>query len=272
MKTILVPTDFSSASRNAEEYAIWFAKAMNTKVKLLHVYREHIPAFVDTEPGDFSHTEVYINNEKDLFKEIDYLNGKFSMEVDGDLKIGGRSDSIQKVADEINAGLIVMGMPARDKIKGKSSTILKTIRKSRIPVLIVPGTAAYKPIKNVVIAVDFNEMTTSASFTPLLEMVQKFDASLKVIHVEKPGEEMRSSEVPEKLQLAESLAAFTYEFDRLEFDDTDLAIESFLEAHATDLLVVLAHHHSLFERLFGNTHTKKLSADVSIPVLVLREW
>ncbi|HET7116027.1 MAG TPA: universal stress protein [Hanamia sp.] len=37
MKNILVPTDFSAASRNAAKYAISFAKVYDAKVILLNV-------------------------------------------------------------------------------------------------------------------------------------------------------------------------------------------------------------------------------------------
>ena len=38
MKTILVPTDFSNNANNALKYANEFAKAINNKIVLLHVY------------------------------------------------------------------------------------------------------------------------------------------------------------------------------------------------------------------------------------------
>ncbi|MES1181580.1 MAG: universal stress protein, partial [Flavobacterium sp.] len=41
MKTILVPTDFSDAARNASEYAIEYAKEFGYKLLLCHVY--HLP-------------------------------------------------------------------------------------------------------------------------------------------------------------------------------------------------------------------------------------
>jgi nucleotide-binding universal stress UspA family protein len=271
MKKILVTTDFSNASRNAAEYAIPFAKKLGVQVQLLHVYHEHIPAAImPVETRVIEESEVDIANERLLAKEIEYLNGKFSIEVNGDLKTGARSDTIHTVAEEMNAGLIIMGMAAGDT-SGIGSTILKTIRKTEIPVLIIPEYFSFTSIKNIVLAVDFNEMTTRQSFEPLLEIVNNFDASLRVLHVEKAGQEMKSSEVPEKLQLAESLASFTYIYDRVENDNADLAIENYVQNYSTDMLVLLAHHHNIFERLFGVVHTKKLSHEVRVPLLVLSE-
>jgi nucleotide-binding universal stress UspA family protein len=48
MKTILVPTDFSEAAKNAAEYAINLAKVLNTKVTLFHVY--HVPLPISEVP------------------------------------------------------------------------------------------------------------------------------------------------------------------------------------------------------------------------------
>ena len=47
MKTILVPTDFSDAARNASEYAIAYAKEFQYKVILYHAY--HLPIASGTE-------------------------------------------------------------------------------------------------------------------------------------------------------------------------------------------------------------------------------
>jgi nucleotide-binding universal stress UspA family protein len=269
MKKILVTTDFSTASRNAEEYAVAFANKMGAGVQLLHVYHEHIPATVFPVETGIERTEVDIQNERLISKETDYLNGKYSIEINAELKTGGRSDTIHAFAEEVNADLIIMGM--RSAAKGSiGATILKTIRKTTIPVLIIPEYFSFTTIKNIVLAVDFNEMTSSSSFEPLLEIVNNFDASLRVLHVEKAAQEMKSTEVPEKLQLAESLARFTYIYDRVEHDDANLAIEKFVQNYSTDMLVLLAHHHNIFERLFGTVHTKTLSHETKVPLLVLR--
>ena len=44
MKKILVPIDFSPASRNASEYAASLAKAFDAEVYLLHVFMEPVPS------------------------------------------------------------------------------------------------------------------------------------------------------------------------------------------------------------------------------------
>jgi hypothetical protein len=47
-------------------------------------------------------------------------------------------------------------------------------------------------------------------------------------------------------------------------------INQFIETNPTDILTMVAHKHSLFQRLFGKVHTKIMSYQTEIPLLVLQ--
>ena len=269
MKKLLVCTDFTEPSRNACLYAASLAKVFNAAIYLLHVHREWIPASVGPEPWSITLSEQYQEKEKHLNQEINFLKEKYPVQIRGEVKPGFRSDSISETAREIEADLIVMGI-SHAKKKPLGSTTLKVMRKAHVPVLVVPESASFHSIKNIVLAVDFKEMLTSSCFTPLLDVVKKFDASLRVLHVDKKGAELKVSEVPEKLQLGLVLAKFTYEYDRIESDDVDQGIEGFVDAHPADLLVMVAHPHGLFERLFSHLHTQVIGMEIKLPLLVLK--
>ena len=231
MKTILVPTDFSPASRKAGEYAAALALAIGADIQLLHVYRELMPATVGPEPWSVTESNLHKENEVKMNEEISFFRQYYSIEVGGDVRLGFKGDSISAAARECGAGLIVMGMKKSRPGKILGSTTMKMIRKTDVPVLVIPEGVIFQQLNNIVLAVDFNEMTDSATFDPLYELVKKFDANLRVIHIEAKGAPAKASELPEKLQLGRALYRFTYQYDRLENEHISEGIKSYLDNH-----------------------------------------
>jgi nucleotide-binding universal stress UspA family protein len=269
MKKIIVPIDFTPASQNASEYAMSLAKVLAAEVRLLHVYTEPMPVGNVPEPAMIA-TSVREETESRLEHEIDRLKSGYGPDVSGSLAIGFRGDAINETVKETDAGLVVMGMKESHKNKLFGSTTLKMIRKSPKPVLIVPEDARFRPLKNIVLAVDFSEMVSSAGFEMLFTLARNFDSSVRVLHVESKDAEMKASETAEKLQLGRVLSQLTYYYDSVESNDADQGILDFVNSHPTDLLVMIAHPHSLFERLFNTVHTTAISSAIKIPLLVLK--
>jgi hypothetical protein len=136
-------------------------------------------------------------------------------------------------------------------------------------VLIVPEHISFKPIKNIVLTVDFTEMISSKSFDPLFAIVKKLGASLRVIHVEKKGADLDASEVPEKIQLEQTLSRISFVYHKIDNNDVEQGIMNFIEKYPTDWLVMVAHHHNFFERIFGDIHTRSVGFAIQLPLLVL---
>jgi len=155
-----------------------------------------------------------------------------------------------------------------NKILG--STILKTIRKSTVPVLVIPEKVHFKPLEDITLAIDFEQMVNGSCLDILYSLYKKFDSSLRVLHVEEKAGDLKASEVPEKLKFGFVLSRFTYLYDRVEFNGIDNAIQRFVEHHPTDLLAIVAHHHNLLERSFGSIHSQYLSFELKCPLLVLK--
>jgi hypothetical protein len=115
-----------------------------------------------------------------------------------------------------------------------------------------------------------NEMADNLCFDPLFDLVKNSDAWLRVLHVDKKGSDINASEMPEKLQLGRVLAKVSYGYDRVENDDVEQGILHFVENHPTDLLVMVAHHHNVFEQIAGPVYTRSLGPKLKLPLLVLK--
>jgi nucleotide-binding universal stress UspA family protein len=53
--------------------------------------------------------------------------------------------------------------------------------------------------------------------------------------------------------------------------DVIYGINNYLENNPAEILAMTARKHSFLERLFGTVHTKKMSYETKIPLLVLKE-
>lgn len=268
MKKLLVPVDFTKASFAAANYAASLASVLGAEVQLLHVYKESIPATIGPDPWGISKSSVHEKKQEKLDSEVQLLTKKYELKVKGILMSGIKSESISKVSDEMEADLIVMCLKDEDKVI-PGSTVFKVIRKSKKPLLIIKEKSPYKPIRNIVLAIDFNQQVNKQSLDPLIEIVNAYDASLRVIHVEKKGADFIPSEMGTKLQMGTLLGKLSYIYDKLEDDDIDMGIVNYIESHPADMLVMIEHHHNLVSRLFGTIHTTDLSYISKIPILIL---
>jgi nucleotide-binding universal stress UspA family protein len=168
MKKILVPIDFSPASKTASDYAASLAIQFNALVYLLHVYLEPVAGAEMPAAWTIAGTELSLQKRKKLNAEILYLQEKYGVEVDGDVILGFTSDTIIDAAKDLQADLIVVGMK-KDSNKTFGSTVTATMRKATAPVLVVPEGFVFKRIKNIAYATDFDMMISSALFHPLLK-------------------------------------------------------------------------------------------------------
>ena len=149
-KKILYPTDFSDSAKAALEYVKKLKEAGAEEVVLLHVYDKRnidihweIESFIhEEEPIEkVKHDIIKAMLEKSYhkLKELEEELLEYGFKTELIVETGLPAELISKVANEINASLIVMGSHGErgiiDKILG--STTNKVLQNSNIPVLVV---------------------------------------------------------------------------------------------------------------------------------------
>ena len=271
MKRILVPVDFTPASRHASEYAAALAQVFAAEIHLLHVYIEPPPAVEVSGVWLMAGSELQEAKEALVKVEVDFLKEKYSVAVSGETKVGPTGYAINDTAKELQADIIVMGMRGGNRSKILGGTVISTIRKSQIPVLIIHEEATFVPIKEVAVAADFNEVSDINCWNILFTLLEKFDGTLSVVHVQGKETEMAVAELSGALQVRRYLSRFPYQY--VEIEDTDVAqgLLNYIHNHPIDLLVMIAHHHTVFERVFGTIYTRDISFDIKLPLLILKE-
>lgn len=119
MKTLLVPTDFSTTARNAAVYAIQFARQMHSsKIVFFNAYQS--PPVVDVnmamvESVDFDLLRKSSEENLEVFKnELLPQSEGIALEILSDY--GMVAVDINIVCDKVNADVIVMGVTGVGKL------------------------------------------------------------------------------------------------------------------------------------------------------------
>lgn len=269
MKTILVPVDFSEQSRNAAYHAAEIAKSLNARLLLFHAYM--MPTPVSEVPYVMvTVDELQKDNENLIKKEAAHLNEKYGMEIEWLVRIGVPSDEIKQVTEERDIHLVVMGMKGVggiDKIIG--STTINAIRKLHVPLLVVPQNARFVPLQNILYATDLNYEINTRLLQPLVELVKKHNAHLHILNIKTPGTNTVTDEKEWENQMREVFNGLPFEFHSEENSSVESGINSYIENHNCQLLVMIARKHSFFERLFNKSHTRIMAYETHIPLLIL---
>ncbi len=266
MKTILIATDFSHASRNASLYGVALAKEINANVILLNAYNiTYPPAALNM---CISRYDIMMQIDKQLMDEADFLDPKRNL-----IKVmcdeGVAEDVIINIANEMQVGLIVAGMKGSGKIFERifGSTATALAKGTNIPLMIIPEDALYKTPENIVFAND--SLRANEALPELLtKLAGIFKSVVYDVHVakEKNKEFFKIVETQKQGGIMEGRHS-SYEVPV----DTDIryTLRAFMQTHAADMLVMIPHKHEWLERMFIKSETKDMIFHTHIPLLVL---
>lgn len=273
MKNIIVPVDFSDASYNAANYAAMMSNIFNTNLLLMHAYMN--PSAIDDTPARLLNQpekEFGEIKEIQLNEYVGILRKKYTTRIGGIVREGATTPAILDVSDSENADLIVMGMKGKNKSKSVfgSNTVL-VMRRSSIPVLVIPEKVEFKNIEVITLASDFDAETELSNYSLLKKIALKNKAFIQILNVRKRGEQLSADEMSGKLNTALAFKNLEHKFYTIKDDEVDEGIEDFLEEHPSDLLAMVARKRNLFERVFKASHTRKMSYETEIPLLVLQD-
>ncbi|MEY3053353.1 MAG: hypothetical protein RLY31_3138 [Bacteroidota bacterium] len=270
MNRILFPTDFSSASENALRTAAWLAQDLSARIDILHVY--HLP-FMDASnvPADYL-DDMLSEKERLVYQRLEELAAGVEREVLGSLKAVYGLFIPEEIQDQVKKegyDLIVMGTRgenhrALEKTIGSITT--HTMMAASCPVLAVPEEFECTPLRRFAFATDF-EPGDEPAVRQLQAIAAKLQADVHFVHVEtKPS-----------IGPAKSVIRLEhYPFRDADFsiiNDVDIlkGLDTFIRNRKIDVLSLYIPHRRLWERLFHNSFSKKMTFHTRIPLLVFHQ-
>lgn len=278
MNHILLPVDFSAASVNAVPYAVDLAQKAGGHLVLVHAFRPPIlpPSNMFTSREE---TELGVAAEMEQTK-MDRLN-KFAEEHIGNkvpviLQCALGSNPVETVADFIhdhNIAIVVSGTSGAhswtEEFQGTFSADL--VRRSKVPVLVVPEKAPFKVFERMVYSTDLR-----ADETPFFDIMTAFakmyDAHATFLHIEVTGA-VRHNPHPSLDEFLKSASHDKLGKVEITAQDVESGLLSFVDEQSIDLIAISTQTHSRLEMLFHKSLARQQVYHSQIPVLVFdREY
>lgn len=275
MKSILVPTDFSSNANVAIEYACELAKSLGAGITILNI---HTPA-----PNQYDVASVLIKEELERAKSFaaqkldeisKIIEQNYQLTCKTEFKVGGIIDSIEDTIENGNADFVVMGTRGAsglDKILFGSNTS-RVIEKVKCPVLAIPADVTFHIPKRIVYATDFNNAELN-HVEKLVAIARPFNAELMMVHITTDkaalqSEEMLKRNFGKQVSQLTDYSSITY-FAKYE-EDVVRALDSFTQQVGADWIAMLTHKRAFFEKFYNPSLTKEMAYQTKVPLLAIK--
>lgn len=277
MKKILFPTDFSPAAENALNYALHIAEKIDAELHFLHVY--HYTMSSGSYLPDALKEALEVEMEDEARKQLEAYSQKQltilkkPVELTNHLVYGFAQEQILKIAEEIDADLIVMGTVGASSALGRmvGSVTAAVMAEGSCPVLGIPAGYEYRPIEEVTYASSFEDGETNV-FEKLCYFVNLLGANMSCLHIKKAGEKIDQPLVKAyDKYFMDQVKKRNLSYFLLEGGDTKAAIENFLEINKTDVLAMLTHRRSILARLLNPSLTRNMVLNAKIPLLAFQK-
>jgi len=273
MKKILVLTDFSETSNKARDYAVQLAQELNAEVILLNIY--HIP-YTGARSGNFVMVdELSKTAELQLNSQLEYLKTNYSNIKFKSLCVPGLvTDSVRSICVQENIDLVVMGTTGETGFINKvfGSNFSSLIGSIKTPIIGVPAHATINFPKNIIVANDLMMSGEEELFLPLKEIAAKTNSSINFLFV--VDDEHKINHKIQRLKAANFDSRFDLKYHPFHFrnnENIEDGILDYINSNEVDLLTVISHQRTFWERLFHKSVAQSISAHVKLPILILSE-
>ena len=272
MKRILVPTDFSDAADRARDYAINIAELLNAEIFLLNTY--HIPHAGATMAVDVNNL-ARESSEKEMQNQLEYLELNFpEMDVRSKCIAGLFVDTVKRLSETEQIDLVVMGTTGTSGVVGNflGSNASALIGSIKTPIITVPASTPINFPSKIVVANDLKDHGNDAVYNPLKQLIHKAKATVDFLFI--TDEDNQYENKVNRLKAAdfdEGFDSYYHPFHFKESDNAEDGILEYIEDKDFDMLVVVCHQRSFWQRLWERSISKSLAKHAEIPILVLTD-
>ena len=267
MKRILVPTDFSKVSGNALQFAIYLGNHFGGHIDVVHTYD------VIRKTGHLKSMEGILH--EDARKDMDKLLAGVFPQLQSQCTIGSyiaqgdTGDIVTRKAKRQDYDFIVMGTQGSSNAMEVfiGSTALSVIKKSETPVIVVPESASFEKLGNIVFCVDQIPFSYSPNtLAPVPTIADKFNAHLHLLHVGSEDENWSDTQVENTV-----LNGSSFSFHNIDDDDVFGSINKYADDVDADLIIMVRRKKSFFAKIVEGSHTRKELFHTNRPLMILQD-
>lgn len=254
ISTILIPFDFSKASKEALDYAVnYVGDDDKLKIVLVHV----------SNGKKNDEDETTFKNLEKKYREV--LKNKIELiSVNGNL-----TEEIIKFQKKEAIDLIIMGTAGNNDIH--SSNTSKLVLEADCSVMVVPSELGEFRLKNIGLVLGKEVIDDKKVLGTLLEVSRRFNAKVHVITIKNKPEMFGYSEIDEKNEntIQYYLEDFYSQHVFIENPDVVEGILNFAAERDIDLITILPRNHTKNSDPSEGKLTELLTLHSSIPILAI---
>ncbi len=282
LRRILVPVDFSPASKNAFEFAVDLAQVFSAEVEVFHavegMFDAGLPSVTGQPAGEIAATEQeladFIGEKYAKPEAVAPTNNQLPNNQLTKIKadFGFAAAAIETRSTQFD--LVVMSTTGHQtfltKIFGSVSTSVST--NAHCPVLLVPPSAHFQGFKNILYASNF-ESADPEKIRQVADFSKKMEAQLHFVHVGHPGSTVADLEKAVfKIHHDDAAPDQPFIFEQIMGDDVVEKLHEYAFEHRIDLLVFVTHRRGIWQEITHRSISKKLLFNTFMPVLVVHQF
>lgn len=274
MEKILVPFDFSVSSSWGFYYAYELAASINAEIVVVNMYLPASEATHSLEKLQANSPKRKIEILAHLKAATQYPEAKNkSVKVSYDIGYGEK-EAIATYAKRQDIDLIVMGTTGNDKgvnrlLGSNTSMVIET---AACPVLAIPNGTTFGSVQNIAYATNFDSKDIE-SITQLGKIAKATNSTLHCIHVNLFNEGTEAKKHTEfEAELKANLEGLPIVFNTWSAHKVEDGLEIFCRVNEIDILAMLTHNRSTWNKLFGeHSVTKSMAMRNKLPLLAFHE-
>lgn len=268
MKHILIPVDFSDQSFKAAQCALNLYQ--NAGVRFYLFYSETPDTYTNDD------TIICEPRAQDLQKWLVKLkriikNGQVIIPLRWE---GSFIEDVRAAVYDNEIDLIVLSTQYPNIFCNdvKGSHTRNIITRVKCPILIVPRDSKCCVPQQVVLLSDFNFKHRSQATNIISKFIKRAKAHLNILQLSKTGNALTTTQDANKSFLQTALSHISHSFHFVIDKTMDEALQSFVDMHQVDLVILFAKNINLSENLlFSPTLNQHNDYHKSIPFLVVHE-
>lgn len=268
MKRILLLTDFSDTARNAAMYALKMFENEKVYFDLLNAYDlEFSGSPYVTQVKE----ELAEESLRGLKNELDLLHRRFpNARIELASRFGTLLDVVHNEVNSFKPELIVLGCRGETALENflLGSNAYEVIKDVQAAILVVPKHAKFKKPEKIVFATDLKDVSQDEIVEPLRDLSHHFQADLMFVNV---MEHETANRLDAENKIAAHFEGINLTFNFIEGEDVCNGILKFMDDNDADMVTLIRHNESFFERLFHPSVTRKMVLHPEHPMLILHD-
>jgi len=259
MATILFPTDFSKTANNAFLYALNLAKAIDADIRMITL-KTHLKEYLNMQEEEFA------TKEHEL-RQLAIDNDLDDISITSSLEIGDFLFTVLDIVKKEDIDYIVMGTNGENSFGQKffGSQTIAVINNSPVPVLAIPHNVEFIENRKFAYATMFDDKEAGA-IKQMVGFAKKHGSDLTIVHVE--NKEMDFDAMMKKREFEVTYPNVKIEILKNNYVET--ALIDYCDMYNVDVLGIMHRELNPFQRLFTESHSRRLLTDADFAILALK--